>query len=301
VEHDAARAPEQAVSSTQAASTAGPAVPLLAALDPAARIGPTARAAALRPLQAAGNRALARAVLARRAVATPTGTIYAYDRSEFGQRFDAEVDSRGTITIVCRVKFDVDKDMFHAEGYSDADMERERREFAAGFPAAINAAWSYKRALKADWRPQMNCVARAVPVESGEHARITLAYPKTGFRSYIDPRTESQTGPTTGRFEMDDLKSEKAVWMSNTPQQFEFQHVVAAHEFGHLIGIQHIDKPGHTGDAEYGDTWEEASDIMGWGMTVTAHDMKPWIEAAKAYGKEMGMPGGGTWTVVDPA
>jgi hypothetical protein len=89
--------------------------------------------------------------------------------------------------------------------------------------------------------------------------------------------------------------------MINTPQQFEFQHVVAAHEFGHVIGIQHIDKPGHTGDAEYGDTWEEASDIMGWGMTVTAHDMTPWIEAAKAYGTEMGMPGGGTWTVVDPA
>jgi hypothetical protein len=50
-------------------------------------------------------------------------------------------------------------------------------------------------------------VSRApVPVESGEHARITLAYPKTGFRSYIDPRTESQTGPTTGRLEMDDLR-----------------------------------------------------------------------------------------------
>jgi hypothetical protein len=87
--------------------------------------------------------------------------------------------------------------------------------------------------------------------------------------------------------------------MINTPQQFEFQHVVAAHEFGHLIGIEHIDKPGHTGDAEYGDTWEEASDIMGWGMTVTAHDMKPWIEAGKAYGKEMGMPDGGTWKVSD--
>jgi hypothetical protein len=87
--------------------------------------------------------------------------------------------------------------------------------------------------------------------------------------------------------------------MSNTPQQFEFQHVVAAHEFGHMIGIEHIDKAGHVGDAEYSDTWEEANDIMGWGMTVTAHDMKPWIDAARAYGKEIGMPGGGTWTVVD--
>jgi hypothetical protein len=93
---------------------------------------------------------------------------------------------------------------------------------------------------------------------------------------------------------------EKAVWSVNTPQQFEFQHVVAAHEFGHILGIEHIDKPGQTGDAEYADTWEEASDIMGWGMTVTAHVMKPWIAAAKAYGTEMGMPGGGTWTVVDP-
>jgi hypothetical protein len=37
---------------------------LPAALDPAARISPASRAAALRPLQAAGNRALARAVLA---------------------------------------------------------------------------------------------------------------------------------------------------------------------------------------------------------------------------------------------
>ena len=234
-------------------------------------------------------------------MAVPTGTIYVYGGESFNHRFDGEVDPRGTITIVCRVKFDIDKDMFRAEGYSDAEMERERREFAAGFPAIINAAWSYKRALKADWRPQMNCVARAVPVESGEHARITLAYPKSGFRSYVDARTQGQVGPTTGRFEIDDLKSEKSVWMLNTPQQFEFQHVVAAHEFGHMIGIEHIDKPGHAGDAEYGDTWEEASDIMGWGMTVTAHDMKPWIDVAKTYGKEMGMPGGGTWTVVDPA
>jgi hypothetical protein len=301
VQHHVAAAAKEAVASKAAAPTQGPAVPIFAALDPATRIAPTSRAAALRPLQAAGNRALGRAVLARRAVASPSGTIYAYDRTNFNQRFDAEVDPRGTITIVCRVKFDVDKDMFRAEGYSAAEMEREREEFAAGFPAAINSAWSYKRALKADWRPQMHCVARAVPVESGEHARITLAYPKTGFRSYIDTRTEGQTRPTTGRFEIDDLKSEKAVWMTNTPQQFEFQHVVAAHEFGHVIGIEHIDKPGHVGDAEYGDTWEEASDIMGWGMTVTAHDMKPWIEAATVYGKEMGMPGGGTWTVVDPA
>jgi hypothetical protein len=301
MERDVAAGPEPAGSAKATCLPQSPAVPVLAALDPAARIGPASRAAALRPLQAAGNRALARAVLARRAVSTASGTIYAYDRSHFDQRFDAEVDHRGTITLVCRVKFDIDKDMFRAQGYTDADMERERQEFAAGFPAAINAAWSYKRALKADWRPQMHCVARAVPVESGEHARITLAYPKTGFRSYVDRRAESQTGPTTGRFETDDLKSEKSVWMTNTPQQFAFQHVVAAHEFGHMIGIEHIDRPGHSGDAEYGDTWEEANDIMGWGMTVTAHDMKPWIKAATAYGKEMGMPGGGTWTVVDPA
>jgi hypothetical protein len=277
-----------------------PAIPPLAALDPSPGVRPAVRAEALRPLQVAGNRALARALIARRTSVTPSGTLYTYDRSNFDQRFDAEVDPRGTITVVCRVKFDVDRDMFRAEGYSDQAMERERQEFAAGFPAAINAAWSYKRALKADWRPPMHCVARAVPVESGEHARITLAYPKTGFRSYVDARGTGQTGPTTGRFETDDLTPEKAVWSINTPQQFEFQHVVAAHEFGHMLGIEHIDKPGHTGDAEYGDTWEEASDIMGWGMTVTAHDMKPWIAAAKAYGTEMGMPGGGTWTVVDP-
>ena len=139
-----------------------------------------------------------------------------------------------------------------------------------------------------------------MPVESNEHARITLAYPKTGFRSYVDKRTEGQTGPTTGRFETDDLRSEKATWMVNTAQQFDFQHVVSAHEFGHILGIEHIDKAGHTGDAEYGDTWEEASDIMGWGMTLTAHDMTPWIKAGKAYGKEVGLPGGGSWTVVDP-
>jgi hypothetical protein len=40
----------------------------------------------------------------------------------------------------------------------------------------------------------------------------------------------------------------------------------------------------------YGDTWEEANDIMGSGMTVTAHDVTPWIKAGKAYGKEVGMP-----------
>ena len=300
MEHAAERAPEEAVTSDEAARAHGAAFSPHAALDPAARLPPAGRAAALHGLRGAGNRALARAVLARQAVLTPTGTIHTYDRSNFDQRFDAEVDPRGTITIVCRVKFEIDKDMFRAEGYTEADMERERKEFAAAFPAVINSAWSYKRALKPDWRGVMQCVARAVPVESNEHARITLAYPKTGFRSYVDKRTEGQTGPTTGRFETDDLRSEKATWLVNTPQQFDFQHIVAAHEFGHILGIEHIDKPGHTGDAEYGDTWEEANDIMGWGMTVTAHDMTPWIKAGKAYGREVGMPGGGTWTVVDP-
>ena len=300
MEHAAGHAPEEAVAPEAAAPAVAPAFSPLAALDPAARVGPAGRAAALRPLQAAGNRSLARAVLARQAVMTASGTRYTYDRSNFNQRYDAEVDPRGTITVICRVKFVVDKDMFKAEGYSEADMERERKEFAAAFPGVINAAWSYKRAVKPDWRGVMQCVARAVPVESGEHATITLAYPKTGFRSYVDTRSEGQTGPTTGRFETDDLRSEKATWMVNTAQQFDFQHVVAAHEFGHMIGIEHIDKAGHEGDAEYGDTWEEANDIMGWGMTVTAHDMKPWIAAGKAYGRETGMPDGGTWTVVDP-
>ena len=40
-------------------------------------------------------------------------------------------------------------------------------------------------------------------------------------------------------------------------KEFEIEHIVAAHEFGHLIGLQHIDKEhAHSGNQldEYGDT-----------------------------------------------
>ena len=75
MEHEAARAPAEAVEAPAGGPEVGPAVPLLAALDPAARVGPLGRAAALHGVRGAGNRALARAVLARQAVMTPTGMI----------------------------------------------------------------------------------------------------------------------------------------------------------------------------------------------------------------------------------
>ena len=293
-----AREPAGGDGAAAAGLAADAAVPVLAALDPAARVGPASRAAALRPLLAGGNRALARAVLARKVEQSETGLLYTYDSSNFDGRYDAEIQ-RDRITLICKVRFVVDKDSFAAMGYSEAQMEQERSEFAASFPGVVSKAWSYKRALKPDWRGTMQCAVRAKVVDSGEHARITLIFPKAGFRSNIDARTTGQTTPTTGTFETDDLKSEKATWGLHTKHEFDFQHIVAAHEFGHMLGIEHIDKAGHKGDDEYGDTWEEANDIMGWGMTVTAHDMKPWIAAGKAYGKEVGMPGGGTWTVVD--
>lgn len=68
---------------------------------------------------------------------------------------------------------------------------------------------------------------------------------------------------------------------STSDAEMERERQQFAASFGHVPGSERIDKAGHTGDAEYGDTLGEVRDLMGWGMTVTAHDMKPWIPAGR--------------------
>ncbi len=82
-----------------------------------------------------------------------------------------------------------------------------------------------------------------------------------------------------------------------------------AHEFGHLLGLKHVNEgaryrklpDGQWTDVDkYGVTPDQASDIMGMGNVVSAADMAPFIRIAERYGRDHA-PGQAfnRWTAVD--
>jgi len=68
-------------------------------------------------------------------------------------------------------------------------------------------------------------------------------------------------------------------------RQVDFAQVPVMHEFGHLMGLDHPLCKGEDTRC-YGVTFEQKDDLMGYGSTISARDMEPFVKIMKRYGQE---------------
>jgi hypothetical protein len=296
VEH----APREAAGHETADPAAAPRVPgapdAVAGLDTLGAWDAGSRGRAVAALQARhGNAWVGRRLMRRK---LDTG-VYAYDRTKFKeQRYDGEVDPvKGTITVVLRVRYVTDGPSFKTLGMSDEDIAALVNKFKQEFPPAVKGVWEDRWAI----RPSLPIDAhftyhpkvRIVEDESNPHTEITVMFPKAGMASNVERHRDTSSGVMKSTLTIDDTKASFKTWVKNKPpagqlpkesDKHDFQQVVAAHEFGHMVDVRHINEGGK-GDP-YGSTYEQANDIMGYGNAVSRVDCKPWFEIGAVYAAE---------------
>jgi hypothetical protein len=107
---------------------------------------------------------------------------------------------------------------------------------------------------------------RVVPVTSNPHHTINVDYLKpAGKQSSTDLPGPSQAYESDVRRSGRDLRK---------------SHATAAHEFGHMLGLEHVHCPDNV-DECYGTNREEKADVMGRGEIVTERDYAPFVNAIR--------------------
>jgi hypothetical protein len=286
-------------------------------------------AAVLALQRTAGNAAVGRllAGTARRslsrqpAVAHPAlKETYYYDRDHFNGRYDGLVErGAGRITLIMRV------DMQLAPQFIDqrkGDFSEKTlsyfQYFKTGFKEVVERIWSGAHALKPavplDRNFKYETRVRVEFTSSNPHAEIYL-HPKTIDASTGEAARSCASAAKPGEVGVANLQEgdnvEKERVMEYKGEKLLFYGNTSAHEFGHLLGLDHINQKAPlrkkesgewTDEDKYGVTPEQAADIMGRGSVVSARNMTPFIKIAEEYGKEVaaGRPEWNQWTAVNP-
>jgi hypothetical protein len=231
-----------------------------------------------------------------------------YFAGSFGQRnvarkvFDAELNrAKQTLTLIVRIKFEF-VDRFYMDWkdgkpvwgkllQSWEDKPERKEKFISAFTKLIKDRWSNKHKL----HPATACnepvkvyntAIRIDPVSTGEHKIAKI---------HFDNATEISGGsfsPVVSRasanlHEM--MLSESDVKIqAEVPSMLQGKRIhtknysVAAHEFGHAIGVHHINEKATNADSSrdpYGETLEQRNDTMGHGENIGLEDMWPFIVA----------------------
>ena len=281
---------------------------------PLARLGPVTTAQVLTRLQrTAGNAAVGR-VLARQGTATipardATQREIFYDRSNFKDRFDGIVDrGRGRIVLRMKVSLSPAPQLVNQHtGEFDASTLAMVAKFRSDFEDVVERYWSGAHALKPlgplDSNIKYETKVDVVFTDSEPHAELWL-HPKTidaetgeAARSCASP-ADGYGNKGVGNFQAGDNVEKERKWKYKGEDYF-FYGNTSAHEFGHLLGLDHVHHRGSDENA-YGVTPEQSMDIMGRGGVVSPRDMEPFLKIAKRYGQDMAPePKWNAWTVVD--
>jgi hypothetical protein len=313
VEH----APRESAGPETADPAAAPRLPASASLDPSGLdlLGAWdagSRQRAIGALQQRHGNGWVGRRLARRKLDTG---VYAYDRTKFKeQRYDGEVDPvKGTITVVLRVRYVTDGPSFASMGIAADEVTRLVDRFKQDFPAAVKAVWEDRWAIRpslpVDAHFTYHPKVRIVEDDGNPHTEITVMWPKAGFASNVERHRDTSSGIMKSTLTVDDTKPTSKEWVKVKPppgklpaesDKVPFSQVVAAHEFGHMVDVRHINEDRKSGPDPYGGTYEQANDIMGYGNAVSRADCKPWFEIGAAYAAER-LPGMTvTWSAVEP-
>ncbi|WP_052731142.1 zinc metalloprotease [Spirosoma radiotolerans] len=104
------------------------------------------------------------------------------------------------------------------------------------------------------------------------HFTIRCIHPDKGFRSFMSP--ELRTGIITH----DDLKFEWRVLptkIGKQQHQIEYGQITVLHEFGHVLGFEHVN--GSSAERwAYGITLEQRANLMGLGIHFSDKQARPW-------------------------
>ncbi len=212
--------------------------------------------------------------------ALPFG-VYQYDRSNFSDRFDGEVDTRNhrvTLTMRLAMNDAVAADSFVAKAKRILSFFMAAKELIE--KAWRNTAFGLKSSCMAEhYSVQVNLL-----LDYGSpHQTITL----WGDKGERSNSTNWQLSDTTSRIRttpvLVDVK--KPPSSPDNLRQVDFAQVPVMHEFGHLMGLDHPLCKGEDTRC-YGVTFEQKDDLMGYGSTISARDMEPFVKIMKRYGQE---------------
>jgi hypothetical protein len=218
--------------------------------------------------------------------------VYSYDRSNFQDRFDGEVDEENRrVTLIIGLAF---------EDYGGLEGKADRiAKFRVKAKELIEKTWSRAWALQSVCESSKYEAIVRVETNSGNpHQTVRIwKTPPGGARSksteWQQNDLEWQERPSA--YQMDPSKPP-------SPQNVRphtFYQVPATHEFGHLIGLDHILCVSEV-DRCYGVTLEQKLDIMGVGSIISQGDYVPFVRIMERYGRDRLPTQCNRWKLVSP-
>jgi Domain of unknown function (DUF4157) len=217
-----------------------------------------------------------------------------YDRSDFGQRFDAEVSTSPRVATLI-----MGLDFVPAGWSPHEDPLPKLPAFKTRLKQVIENTWSYRYALHSV------CNGPADKFEA--RVRVDLGASNPHSTIYFHPDTpggRSGAGDGQAALQESDVFAKETSRYFQTkkgkpPEQRTFMHITAAHEFGHLMGLSHPHCPGNA-DQCYGVTTEEAMDVMGMGSYVSRKDYAPFERIMERFGQDTLPATCNKWKLVEP-
>ncbi|MEP6645644.1 MAG: matrixin family metalloprotease [Saprospiraceae bacterium] len=220
-----------------------------------------------------------------------------------GERvFDAELNRDAkTITLIVRLKFefvdqhktytDKDKPYFGEVVKSWKDQQERQNKFIRDFLKVVSERWSYKHRVypagpTTEPVPWFITVVRAESVSNTEHKVVKVHF---DHDREISQGSFMEIVSRASMYDHNIIVSESDVniipvtnVLINGRKEKTYNYCIAAHEFGHAIGIEHINQK----DAEknpninpYGETLVQQRDTMGVGSQVSVEDYWPFLVA----------------------
>lgn len=187
-------------------------------------------------------------------------------RNRFGL-YDAELNRAiNTLTLLMRIKFD-----FTGAWASAQDQQ----DWITNFISHVQNRWSYRFYLV----PEGICLN----AHDTFFARVNVEAVTSGQHYTVEVGASPGTSSANSRARTASLDAFDNDVRTRTDLGQHFEQRASEHEFGHMLGIPHIECDPTTGVCpagdQYGDTVGERGDVMGAGWIVSARDYTPFTTA----------------------